>query len=151
MMPKTLHGKALYKLELVGKNLALFIDKLKVFSYSHSNFFSCFFLFLYSTEQGLLLILTDIFDNSIKLIISLFVVIAFLTFGVQKLFMESKNKYLEKKVSSLEHHNQYLTKQVEYLTKLVDEVWNSYKEVKTEDLKEKKPTKKYMKRGVINE
>ncbi|MBU2639006.1 MAG: hypothetical protein KJ955_08590 [Nanoarchaeota archaeon] len=76
-------------------------EALKRFSYEHNNTIDGIFLIAYSIEQTLLVILTFTYQQHMGLIISLFVIIAFLTFGMQKLMIEGKNKYLERQVLKL--------------------------------------------------
>lgn len=58
-------------------------------------------LIAYSIEQALLVILTFLYQQHIGFIISMFVIIAFFTFGIQKIVIEGKNKYLERQVLKL--------------------------------------------------
>ncbi len=77
------------------------IEVLKQFSYEHSNTIDGLFLIAYSIEQALLVILTFAYQQHIGFIISIFVIIAFFTFGIQKIVIEGKNKYLERQVLKL--------------------------------------------------
>jgi len=86
--------------KLPGK-LVKYTETLKRFSYEHSNTMDGLFLIAYSIEQALLVILTFAYQQHIGLIISLFVITAFLTFGMQKLAIEGKNKYLKRQVLKL--------------------------------------------------
>lgn len=90
------------------KTLTKYTEALKKFSYEHSNTIECLFLIAYSIEQVLLVILTFAYQQHISLIIPLFVIIAFFTFGIQKLIIEAKNKYLEKIALELTWDNKRL-------------------------------------------
>jgi len=133
------HGRLFYYIDKLGRNIDLFLERLKMFCYKHSNFLTWLFLVVYTLEQILLLILTVIFEGHIKIIISFFIALTFLTFNTQKLFIESKGKHLERSVSELEFHNNYLMSEVESLTRTIDKIHSSYEKLSSKSLKETKP------------
>ncbi len=90
-------------------SLNKYAERIKQFSYEHSHAVDGMFLFLYSIEQVLLVMLTYKYQAQIGIIISIFVITALFTFGIQKLFMESKNAYLEKVALGLDYDNESLT------------------------------------------
>lgn len=95
----------------------------KRFSYEHTNLMNGLFLIVYTIEQTFLVIMTYHFrnqTNTLGVIISLFVILAFFTFGVQKLFIESKSKYLERSIFGLEHEKEILTGEVNYLAEQIE-------------------------------
>lgn len=89
--------------------LSSYAERIKQFSFEHSHAMDGIFLFIYSIEQALLVTLTYRYQAQIGIIISLFVITALFTFGMQKLFMDSKNAYLEKVVLGLDYDNEILT------------------------------------------
>lgn len=100
------------------QRLAKYIENARRFSYEHSNAVEGMFLSAYSIEQALLVVLTYVYQAHIGIIISLFVITAFFTFGLQKLIIEAKNKYLEKRVMGLTKINEQL---IDYIGKLEQE------------------------------
>lgn len=119
--------------------LEYFVENIQLFAYRHSNSFDAIFLFVYSLEQAILISLTYLFPDKINLIISFFVILTFLTFGIQKLFLESRNKKLEKEVMRIQGDNDYLIELIEFQNKELNLVYSSYEELmKTKALKTKK-------------
>lgn len=99
----SLHG-------LMFRELDLFWNNLRKFAFENKTIFEVFFIFLYSFEQ-ILLIIVSYKAKSIQelgFFISLFAVIVLATFSFHKLLMESRIKYLENKVAEADSNKRIL-------------------------------------------
>lgn len=79
------------------------IDALERLITRRAGIMNGFFLLVYSLEQALLVILTAMYPLHIMFIISLFVITAFATFGIEKVILENKNRHLEEELYKLRY------------------------------------------------
>ena len=79
------------------------IESLQEFITRHTGTMNGIFLLLYSLEQALLVIFTAIYPLHIMFVISLFVIVAFFTFGIEKVLLEKKNRHLEEELYKLKY------------------------------------------------
>ncbi|MDD4877630.1 MAG: hypothetical protein PHO02_01180 [Candidatus Nanoarchaeia archaeon] len=121
------------------------ISSLQEFITMHTGTMNCLFLLLYAFEQALLVIFAAIYPFQIMFIISLFVIFAFLTFGIEKVTLESRNKYLEKELSKLKNERKMVLETAAAYMPLVKNAVYEIKRKETEKLKKGKSLNKKVK------
>lgn len=109
------------------------ISALQEFITRHTRVMNCLFLLLYALEQALLVIFCAIYPLQIMFIISLFVILAFLTFGIEKVSLETRNKYLEKELTELKNEREMFIRTMKWFKTASKSIRRSYR--KTESLK----------------
>ncbi|MBI5798228.1 hypothetical protein HZA98_04990 [Candidatus Woesearchaeota archaeon] len=139
-------AKELQHLENIFKNFNLFISR-------NNNAMELLFLMIYSLEQMLLVYFTLNAHNHIEYIISIFVIIFFLTFALQKLCLEIRTKSTEKLLnkskmekSLIQNDAEILHNKNRELSQELEEMYERYEEI-TKSLNKRSPSKK----GRVNE
>lgn len=115
------------------------ISALQEFMTRHTGVMNCLFLLLYALEQALLVIFSAMYPPHIMFIISLFVIVAFFTFGIEKVSLETRNKYLEKELTELKNEREMFIRTMKWFKTASKSIRRSYR--KTESLKRSKTYK----------
>ena len=94
-------------IDRLGRWLDSYLEKTRMFFFKNASFTDGIFLCIYSSEQLLLVIFSNIsiFQVHLGLLISIFAIIVLGTSALEKIFMKSRIQILEEKLHSLRSDN----------------------------------------------
>ena len=95
---------------ILFQEASLFWSNVRTFAFEHRTVFEIGFMFLYTSEQAILIGLTYFTESlrELNVIISLFSLIVLATFELHKRLMESRIRILESKLDALQHEKDNL-------------------------------------------
>ena len=107
---RTVHGKFLYEIEKLLKNVERFWKGLRRFALENRTIFEIFFISLYTLEQAALIWFTYVVEKpeDWSFVVSIFALMVLTTFALHKLTMESRIRVLETQVNDLQHEKSSL-------------------------------------------